>query len=200
MVKKSHNAQRNLKVSQLKHLEMATNKSASTDECVLTLLQNLSAKFNSLQDDVDVLKEKNAARDSSRSGESASEVDRESHSLSRTWRRNGRVCHNLQLENTWSKASHSPLSHHSCSRSRTGCENLSNGEDEGMDYSVVSFDESSVEPKVRADNSKLVVVSEKTEKITFEKCTRRVPNPELLKKQDQYPFPNMPATTRLILF
>ena len=54
--------------------EESTTAQKGKDERMLTLLESLSNKFDALREDVDLLKERDAARHDSWSGESDSEV------------------------------------------------------------------------------------------------------------------------------
>ena len=184
---------------------------------IVSMLQTLTERFDALQKDVDTLKEKDARRSASRSPTPEAEpsdghteqegTGNTSHPTggqrvyeaqkSRRKARHRRSSSRLRSRSR----SHSPLrrakgkgkrQHPDQGPSRSWGDRMSDTESERMDYnSPVVFSDSEAEDQ---PNTKLVEVSERTEKFLRDKCTRRVPNTERRAIRERYPLPKVVAT------
>ena len=188
----------------------------------MLLLKSLTQRFNSLQKDVDLLKEKEAHRSMSEmeSEPSRREMDTVGDAAASTSRAHERHAstsqtrdeqHHLQQSSSQRHRRQSPDTSRSRSRSlhtdhkgksrarsslrRPNCswgEWMSDSKEEQMDYTK-RITFSDSEAEDQPP-TKLAEVSEKTKQFLQDKCTRRVLNAEHLELRDHYPLQKVPAT------
>ena len=185
---------------------------------VASLLKSLTERFDSLQKDVEALKNKDARRsasepeaESSQDDGAASVAQGPSHERERTQdeRRPKRRRRSRRTRSDSSDTSRSRSRSRSARRrkgksparrsggrsprdSRSWADRMSDSEEERMDYAgSVHFSDSEAGDQ---PSTKLVEVSERTRKFLQEKCTRRVTNSERKLLRDPYPLPKVPAT------
>ena len=188
----------------------------SSNSEMLVLLKNLSDRFDSLQRDVDSVKEKETCRSAGeleaepsqspgprRVAAPGTQQDRTREKERRPKSSTRRQRHSSASDNSRSRSrslkekssrrkGKFPALRTSKQRSsrpfRSWADRMSDSEDERMDYTrPIWFSDSEAEDR---PPSKLIEVSEKTEKLLLEKCTWRVTNTVRKELRDPYSIPS----------
>ena len=191
---------------------------------VVSLLKSLSERFDTLQKDVETLKEKEARRSASRSptpeAESSSgpessdrsETSDDAETSTTRRRRKNRKTRSQEISKRRSTSRYRSRSRSRSPRYRLASRAKSPVPSKGKQRRTtrtwadrmsdsesegMDYSERIVFSDSEAEdqpNTRLVEVSEKTKKFLHEKCTRRVPNSDRKVLRDRYPLPKVPAT------